>query len=177
MTANGKTVNWERLPENGVNPETQQWFNKGSGKALAEDYQAAIELALERGDMIRAMETSFGSAGIKQRHEGLLRRENADDRRRIDASKNNHDWKIMSGEHLNELGQLAAAGLESVMDVGEYLEKRNAVRPPSQRPLGNALNKAVIQILSGELIEEVKLNAELGNQEILKATRPGQRQQ
>jgi hypothetical protein len=63
------------------------------------------------------------------------------------------------------------------MDYAEDQEKRNAARPPSVQPLGNALNKATIQILSGALIEAVKLNAETGNQEIVLATKPGQRQQ
>jgi hypothetical protein len=177
MTTNGKAVNWEMVDENGVNPEDPMWFLKNPGKALVPDYQAAIDLALEQGALLRDAETSFGNAKIKQRHEGLLRRENADDRQRIDAQKSNHDRKVLSGDHLKELGELAAAGLEFVMDVGEYLEKRNAVRPASLHPLGNALNKATMQILSGALIESVKLNAETGNQEIVLATKPRQHQQ
>jgi hypothetical protein len=56
-------------------------------------------------------------------------------------------------------------------------KKRNAVRPASLQPLGNALNKAIMQVITHSLIEELKLNAEVGNQEIILATPPGQRQQ
>jgi hypothetical protein len=150
MTTNGKTVNWERVPENGAKPEDPLWFLTNPDEA---DYQAAIDLALEKGSLLRDAEASFGNGKIKQRHEGWLHRENADDRQRIDALKANHDRKVLSGDHLKELGELAAAGLEFVMDVGEYLEKRNAVRPAS-----------------------IKLNAETGNQEIVLATKPGHRQ-
>ena len=127
--------------------------------------------------MIRAAETKFGNANIKQRHEGVLRRENADDRRRIDGSKANHDRKIMSGEHLNELIQLAAAAQECVMDYVEYQEKRNDARPASLQPLGEALIKASVQVITYSYIEQLKLNTEAGNQEIILATPPGQHQQ
>ena len=177
MTTNGKAVNWEMVDENGAKPEDPLWFTKTPGKTLPADYQAAIDLALEQGALIRDAETSFGNAGIKQRHEGLLRRKNADDEQRINAQKANHDRKVISGEHIKELGQLAAAGEEFIMDIAEYMEKRNACRPPTLQPLGNALNKATIQILSGAYIEIVKLNAETGNQEIVLATKPGQREQ
>jgi hypothetical protein len=176
MTTNGNGVNWEMVTENKGNPDDPLWFIKSPGKALAEDYQAAIDLALDQGALIRDAETKFGKAKIKQRHEGLLHRENADDRQRIDALKANHDRKVLSGDHLKELGELVAAGLEFVMDVSEYLENRNAVRPASLQPLGNALNQATIKILTGALIESAKLNAETGNQEIVRATPPGQRQ-
>jgi hypothetical protein len=96
---------------------------------------------------------------------------------RIDALKANHDRKVMSGDHLKEWGELAAAGEEFILDIAEYLGKRNAARPAALQPLGNVLNKATIQILSGAYIESVKLNAETGNQEIVLATKPGQRQQ
>jgi hypothetical protein len=177
MTTNGNDVNWRPAEGNGTKPEDPMWFVTSPGKALAADYQAAIELALEKGALIREADATFGSAKIKQRHEGLLRRKNADDEQRIDALKANHDRKVMSGDHLKELGELAAAGEEFIMDIAEYLEKRNAARPAAVQPLGNALNKATIQILSGAYIESVKLNAETGNQEIVLATKPGQRQQ
>jgi hypothetical protein len=125
--------------------------------------------------MIREAEATFGNAEIKQRREGVRRRENADDRQRIDAQKANHDRKVMSGDHLNELIQFTAAGLECIMNYAQYQEKRNAARPASLQPLGNALTNAAIQILSGTFIEDVKLNAEAGNQEIILATKPGQR--
>jgi hypothetical protein len=176
MTTNGNGVNWEKVDKTGAEPEDPMWFLKDPGKALAADYQAAIDLALEKGALLRDAEASFGNAKIKQRHEGLLHRENADDRQRIDALKANHDRKVLSGDHLKELGELVAAGLEFVMDVSEYLENRNAVRPASLQPLGNALNQATIKILTGALIESAKLNAETGNQEIVRATPPGQRQ-
>jgi hypothetical protein len=143
MTANGKGVNWEMVTENGAKPEDPLWFTKNPGRALAADYQAEIDLALEQGALLREAE-KFGSAEIKQRHEGLLRRENADDRRRIDAFKANHDRKVLSGDHLKELGELAVAGEEFIMNVAEYLEKSNAARPASMQPLGNALNKAIM---------------------------------
>jgi hypothetical protein len=170
LTTNGHKVNWERVPEQGAPPDYAQWCTTSPGTALPDDYQAAIDLALEKGDMIRAAETQFGNAKIKQRHEGIRHRVNPDDRRRIVAQKSNHDRKVLSGDHLNELGHLAAAGLEFVMDYVEYQEKRNAVRPASVQPLGNALKKATVQILTGTLIEQLKLNAEMGNQEIARAT-------
>jgi hypothetical protein len=176
MTTNGNTGNWKKVDETGAKPEDPSWFLKNAGKTVVEDYQAAIDLALERGALIRDAETTFGT-GIKQRHEGLLRRKNADDERRINAQKANHDRKVLSGDHLKELGELVAAGEEFVMDIAEYLEKRNAARPAALQPLGNALNKATVQILSGALIESAKLNAETGNQEIVLATKPGQHQQ
>src|SRR5918992_6274958 len=143
MVTNGQPVNWEMVDGNGAKPEDPLWFLKSPGKALAEDYQAAIDLALEKGALLRAAETKFGNAKIKQRHEGVLHRENADDRQRIDAFKANHDRKVLSADHLNELIQFSAAGLECVMNYAEYQEKRNAVRPASLQPLGNALNKAI----------------------------------
>jgi hypothetical protein len=174
MTTNGNGVNWEMATEHKATPENALWFSKRPGSALAPDYQAAIELALEQGALIREAETKFGNGKIEQRHEGVRRRKNADDEQRINVLKANHDRKVMSGDHLNELGQLAAAGLEFVMDYAQYQEKRNAARPAALQPLGNALNKATIQVLTHSLIEQLKLNAEAGNQEIILATKPGQ---
>jgi hypothetical protein len=177
MTTNGNGVNWRPVEGNGTKPEDPLWFLTSPGQANTADYQATIDLALEKGALIREAEATFGSAEIIQRHEGVLRRKNADDEQRIDALKANHDRKIMSGDHLKELGELAAAGEEFILNVAEYLEKRNAARRASLQPLGNALNKATIQILTGAYIESIKLNAETGNQEIVLATKPGQRKQ
>jgi hypothetical protein len=104
MTSNSNGVNWEMVTENKANPEDPLWFIKSPSQALPEDVQAAIELALEQGALIREADANFGTGKIEQRREGLRRRENADDRQRIDAKKANHDRKIMSGNHLNELG-------------------------------------------------------------------------
>ena len=53
MTTNGNGVNWEMVTENKANSEDPLWFLKSPDKALAADYQAAIDLALEKGALIR----------------------------------------------------------------------------------------------------------------------------
>jgi hypothetical protein len=173
MTTNGRVVNGngakaEKPPSSFLNPGTDD----------LEDYQAALEQAITESLAMQEAEARFGNpgkAGIAVRHDqGLFHRENPEDRKRYEAGKANHDRKVLSADHITELGGFIVSGEQFVLDVAEHLAKRNAARPDSVKPLGHMLTKTCMQVLSGALIESVKHNAERGTQEIDLATRPKQ---
>jgi hypothetical protein len=150
------------------------------GKDVINGFAADVDRAMEESTAIREAEAKFGSpgaAGIEVRREGLLQRENAEDRKRANALKANRDRKVLSAHHLNDLGGLVVTGEKFVLDVAEHLSDVTDNLPDHLQPLGQTLTKAGIQILSGTLIELVKFNAETGIREITEATKPGQHRQ
>jgi hypothetical protein len=174
------TTNWRVVNGNGTKPEDPLGAFKNLGKDLLEDYQATIDQALNKGMAIREAEAKFGSPGtpgIKVRREGLLRRENPEDRKRADTLKANRDRQILTAHHVKDVGQFIASGQKFVMDVAVHLRETTADLPDDLQPLGMTLTKASLQILSGTFIESAKFNAEMGLQEITQATMPGQQQQ
>jgi hypothetical protein len=176
MTTNGNGVNWRPAEGNGTKPEDPLWFLKNTGKTITEDYQAAIDLALAKTQAMREAEAKFGSpgtAGIEVRHDqGLLHRENPEDRKRADALKKNRDREILTARHINDLGGYIAKGEEYVMDVGKHLNRVTADLPVELQELGTTLTIAGMKILSASFIEGAKMNAEMGMQEISQATKP-----
>jgi len=173
MTTNGRTVN-------GTKPEDLLSSLINLGKDVLDGCQEAIDRAMNQSMAIKEAEAKFGTpgtAGIDVRHEGLLRRENPQDRKRYEALKANRDRKILSARHINDLGGFAVNGQKYVMNVAEHLSDVTDALPEHLQPLGRTLTKASVQVLSGALVECLKFNAEMGFQEIAQATLPGQQQQ
>ena len=174
MTTNGRGTTGR-----GAKPQDPLGSFKNLGEDVWEGYQEEIDQALEESLAIQEAEAKFGSPGaadIYVRREGWLQRENPDDRRRANALKANRDRKVLSAHHLNDLGGLAVTGEKFVLDVAEHLSDVTDNLPNHLQPLGKALTKASVQILSGALIESLKHNAERGSQEIDQATKPKQQQ-
>jgi hypothetical protein len=83
------------------------------GEDVVHGFEAAVERALNKSQAIKEAEAKFGSSGIADidvRHEGWLRREDPEDRKRADALKANRDRKILSAHHINDLGGFAVSG-------------------------------------------------------------------
>jgi hypothetical protein len=157
MTTNGRVVEGK-----GTKPEAPLGSLINTGKDVLHGYQEAIDQAIKKSMAIREAEAKFGTpgtAGIEVRHEGVLRWENPQDRKRYDALKANRDRAILTARHLNDLGGFAA-------DLSDDLQ-----------PIGELLTNVSMKVLTGTYTECLKFLTEMGFQEIAQATKPEQQQQ
>jgi hypothetical protein len=146
------------------------------GDDIQDSYEAEIERAIEQS-IARAKFTTSSAADIDVRHEGWLRRENPEDRKRKDALKANRDRGKLTADHTKLIGDFAANGQQFVMDVAEHLTEDIANRPPAVQPIGETLTRASMKILTAAYAQSLQFLAERGFQEIDQATLPGQHQQ
>jgi hypothetical protein len=153
------------------------------GEDILDGYEAAIEQAIEKSMAIREAEAKFGnpgSAGIEVRQgsifQGLLRRENPEDRKRYEALKANRDRGYLTADHLKILGGFGANGQRFILDVVEHLVEDTHTRPAEVQPIAETLTNASTKIISAAYAESLKFLAERGFQEINQATSPGQQQ-
>ncbi len=150
------------------------------GEDVLESYEAAIEQAIEKSMAIREAEAKFGAggaAGIQVRREGLLQRENAEDRKRANALKANRDRGYLIADHLKTLGGFAAKGQEFVLDVVEHLTEDTHNRSAEVQPIAEMLTKASTKVISKAYVESLQFLGERGFQTIDQATPPSQQQQ
>jgi hypothetical protein len=150
------------------------------GKDVLDSYEAAVEQAIEKSMAIREAEAKFGNpgaGGIEVRHEGFLRRENAEDRERANALKANRDRGYLTADHLKLVGGFAAKGQEFVLDVVEHLTEDSHTRSAEVQPIAEMLTQASTKIVVASYVESLKFLAERGFQTIDQATPPRQRQQ
>jgi hypothetical protein len=176
MTTNGRVGGRKK-----TKPEDPVDYIINLGKDILDGYEAAVDEAVNKSKAIREAEAKFGnpgSGGIEIRHDqGLLHRENPEDRKRYEAFKANRDRGYLTADHIKILGGFAAKGQEFVLDVGERLIEDAHNRPPEVQPLAETLSNASMKILSAAYAESLKFLAERGFQEIDQATPPGQHQQ
>jgi|ERR687895_567208 hypothetical protein len=169
MTTNGRVGE-----KNGTKPEDPL----GDFMNLGNDFLHGIEQAIDKGMALREAQAKYGTPGtarITVRHDqGLLHRENPEDRKRAEAEKLNRDRQILSAEHVSDLGKYIASGQKFVLDIGVHLREITADLPDDMQPLGTMLTKAGLQILSQSFLGSAKFNAERGFQTIDQATPPGQ---
>jgi hypothetical protein len=143
-------------------------------------YEAAIDQAIKKSMAIREAEAKFGTPGtteIEVRHEGLLQRENPEDRKRYEAQRSNRDRGILTADHLKLVGGFAAKGQEFVLDVGERLIEDAHNRPAELQPIAETLTNASLKIVTAAYAESLKFLAERGFQTIDQATPPEQHRQ
>jgi hypothetical protein len=149
------------------------------GKDVMHNYEAMIDQAMNKSMAIREAETKFGTpgtAGIKVRREGLLQRENPEDRKRADALKANHDRGYLTADHLKGLGGFAVNGQQYVMDVVERLSEATDDLPEELQPIGEVLTNLSTKVMTNSYAECLQFLAEMGFLEIAQATKPGQQQ-
>jgi hypothetical protein len=150
------------------------------GKDVINGFATDIDRAMEESTAIREAEAKFGSpgaAGIEVRREGLLQRENPEDRKRKDALKANRDRGKLTADHTKLIGEFAANGQQFVMDVAEHLTEDIANRPAAVQPIGETLTRASMKILTAAYAQSLQFLAERGFQTIDQATPPEQQQQ
>jgi hypothetical protein len=173
------TTNWQAVNGNGSEPEDPMWFLKNTGKNIVDDYEHAINRAIEKSQAIREAERKFGTPGtadITLRREGLLRRVNPEDRERANALKANRDRGILTAHHLKDLGGFAVNGQQYVLDVVTRLTQITDDLPNDLQPVGELLTNTSTRVLITSYGECLKLLAEMGFQEIAQATKPKQQQ-
>jgi hypothetical protein len=154
------------------------------GKDVLDGYEAAVEQAIEKSMAIREAEAKFGNPGaagieVRQRSifQGLLRRENPEDRKRYEAQKANRDRAKLTADHIKLLGGYATKGQEFVTDVIEHLTEDTHTRSAEIQPIAEMLTQASTKILIASYVESLKFLAERGFQEVDQATPPGQHRQ
>jgi hypothetical protein len=146
------------------------------GEDIKDSYEAALERAIEQS-IARAKFTTAGAADIEVRHDqGLLHRENPEDRKRKDALKRNQDRGTLTARHLKLIGDFTANGQQFVLDVGEHLVEDMHNRPAEVQPLAETLTKESMKIVAAAYAESLQFLAERGFQTIDQATPPGQQQ-
>jgi hypothetical protein len=173
------TTNWRVVNGNGTKPEDAVAAFKNLGKDVVHGLAAEIDQAITKSMAIREAE-AFGNPGsgdIEVRREGLLRRENPEDRKRFEAKKANRDRGYLTADHLKILGGFAAKGQQFVLDVGEHLLADAHNRPAEEQPIAETLTNASMKILSAAYIESLQFLAEQGFQTVNQATPPDQQQQ
>jgi hypothetical protein len=171
MTTNGRTRHGNRAES-----EDRLESLYDLGEDIKDDFQAAIERAIDQS-IARAKFTTSGAADIDVRHEGILHRENPEDRKRKDALKANNDRGKLTAHHTKLIGDFSATGQQLVMDVAEHLTEDIANRPAAVQPIGESLTRASMKILTAAYAQSLQFLAERGFQEIDQATLPGQHQQ
>jgi hypothetical protein len=171
MTTNGRTKHGNRTKS-----EDPLESLYDLGEDIQDGFEADLERAIEQS-IARAKFTTTGTADIEVRHEGWLRRENAEDRKRKDALKANRDRGTLTAHHTKLIGDFAANGQQYVMDVVEHLTEDIVNRPAAVQPVGETLTRASAKILTAAYAQSLQFLAERGYQEIDQATLPGQRQQ
>jgi hypothetical protein len=151
------------------------------GEDILDGYEAAIEQAIEKSMAIREAEAKFGTsgaAGIEVRKagifQGLLTREDPEDRKRYEALKANRDRGILTADHIKIIGGFAVNGQRFVLDVVEHLVEDTHTRPAEVQPIAETLTNASTKILSAAFAESLKFLAERGFQTVDQATLPGQ---
>jgi hypothetical protein len=147
------------------------------GEDIKDDFQAEIERAIDQS-IARAKFTTSSAADIEVRHDqGLLHRENPEDRKRKDALKRNQDRGILTARHVKLIGDFAVTGQQYVIDVVEHLTEDIANRPAAVQPIGESLTRASAKILTATYAQSLQFLAERGFQTVDDATPPGQHQQ
>jgi hypothetical protein len=175
MTTNGRVG-----ARNGTKPKDPLGAFKNLGKEVLDGYEAAMERAINKSNAIREAEAKFGTpgpAGIEVRREGLLQRENPEDRKRADTLKKNRDRGYLTADHLKLLGGFAVNGQQYVMDVVERLSEATDDLPDELQPIGELLTNVSTKIMTSSYAECLKFLAEMGFLEIAQATPPEQHQQ
>jgi hypothetical protein len=145
------------------------------GEDVLESYKAAIEQAIEKSMAIREAEAKFGAAGaagIQVRREGLLQRENPEDRKRADALKANRDRGYLTADHLKILGGFAAKGQEFVLDMVEHLTEDTHNRSPEVQPIAEMLTKASTKVISKAYVESLQFLGERAFTQLTRRHRP-----
>ena len=172
MTTNGRTGR-----RNGTKPEDPLESLYDLGEDIKDDFKADLDRAIEQG-IAKAKFTASSAASIEVRHDqGLLHRENPEDRKRYEALKANQDRGTLTAHHLKLIGDFAANGQQYVEDVVEHLTEDIAHRSPAVQPVAESLTRASAKILSAAYTQSLQFLAERGFQEIDQATPPGQDQQ
>jgi hypothetical protein len=176
MTTNWRVVNGKGKESK---PEDPMRSLINLGKDVLHGFAADIDRAVNKSMAIREAE-AFGNpakGNIEVRREGLLQRENPEDRERANALKANRDRGVPTADHLKLLGGFVANGEKFVLDVGTHLTEVTNDLPDALQPVGEVLTNASMKILSGAYVESLKFLAERGFQTINQATPPGQHQQ
>jgi hypothetical protein len=172
MTTNGRS-----RPRNRTKSERPMNSLYDLGEDIKDGFEADLDRAIEQG-IAKARFTTSSAADIEVRHDqGLLHRENPEDRKRKNALKANKDRGTLTAHHLKLIGDYAANGQQYVEDVIEHLVEGIANRPAAVQPIGESLTRASAKILSAAYSQSLQLLAERGFQEIDQATPPGQAQQ
>jgi transcriptional regulator with XRE-family HTH domain len=130
--------------------------------------QQKITEAVEKSLKHRAAEAKFGTpagAKIEVRREGLLRRENPQDRKRKNALKANKDRGTLTAHHLKDLEGFAASGQRYVLDAIEHLKEVTDDLPDELQPIAETLTKATTKIISASYVECLKFLAAWGIQD------------
>jgi hypothetical protein len=148
----------------------------GLGDDIQDSYEADLDRAIEQS-IAKAKFTTSGAADIEVRREGLLQRENPEDRKRKNALKANQDRGTLTAHHLKLIGDFAANGQQFVMEVVEHLTEDIANRPAAVQPIGESLTRASAKIVAAAYSQSLQFLAERGFQTIDQATPPGQHQQ
>jgi hypothetical protein len=147
------------------------------GEDIKDDFGADLDRAIEQG-IAKARFTTSSAADIEVRHDqGLLHRENPEDRKRKNALKANKDRGTLTAHHLKLIGDFAANGQQYVEDVIEHLVEDIANRPAAVQPIGETLTRASAKILTAAYAQSLQFLAERGFQTVDDATPPGQHQQ
>ncbi len=173
------TTNWRTVNGNGAKPEDPVEHLINQGKSVLHDFAAEIDRAVNKSMAVREAEafSAPSNAGPKIRHEGILRRENPEDRRRFEAWKANRDRGYLTADHLKLIGGFVASGEKFVLDVGTHLCEITKDLPDAVRPVGETLTNASMRVLSLTYIESLQFLAEQGFQTVNQATPPGQQHQ
>jgi hypothetical protein len=180
MTTNGKPVNWEFVAEKGAKPQDPLDSLFNTGKNVLQGFEAEIEQAMNKSMAMREAEAKFGnpgSSGIEVRHEGMLHRENPEDRKRYEAQRANLDRGKLTAQHLKILGGFVVSGEQFVLDVGTHLSEVTDNLPAHMQPVGQALTNASMKVLTASFARSLTFLAERGFDEIDQATPPGRHQQ
>jgi hypothetical protein len=172
MTTNGRTRHGNKAKS-----EVPLGSLYDLGEDIKDSFEADLDRAIEQG-IAKAKFTASSAASIEVRHDqGLLHRENPEDRKRYEALKANQDRGTLTAHHLKLIGDFAANGQQYVEDVVEHLTEDIAHRSPAVQPVAESLTRASAKILSAAYTQSLQFLAERGFQEIDQATPPGQDQQ
>jgi hypothetical protein len=172
MTTNGRTKHGNRAKS-----EVPLGSLYDLGEDIKDGFEADLDRAIEQG-IAKARFTTSSAADIEVRHDqGLLHRENPEDRKRKNALKANKDRGTLTAHHLKLIGDFAANGQQYVEDVIEHLVEDIPHRSPAVQPIGESLTRASAKILAAAYSQSLQLLAERGFQEIDQATPPGQDRQ
>lgn len=176
ISINGKVVDGQVVgdaPAGGAEEAKETFLGSLLNKPKEKpNFQQMLAEAIGKSMKLHQAEVKWGkpgSEGIEVRTSGIWRKQNANDLKRYEAAKATHDRGSLLGYHLVNLERFIASGKKSLLEVMEYLMAQDAELPAELRPLGEALTKISLEVLTGTFAEDITMLSQLGLEDIVRA--------